>query len=175
MLDLIGYALLANDAVVESFDSLPAQLAIHETVTICCPALGIVYVDDTEDPQNVIMYKLVEKYRDNSAAAAFHSFIKDSAPVFDGEKVTVVGEYSPVPDIVPSSITPLQVRLALNASNLRTQVNAYVASLPQSDQDKWEYATTIERTNPTLVSGTAALGMTVQQVDDLFRLASTLL
>lgn len=75
---------------------------------------------------------------------------------------------------VPDSVTPRQIRLALNASGLRATVDNAVKAGSQGLKDWWEYSLDIER-NHALINGMAAqLGITDQQLDDLFRLAATL-
>ena len=75
---------------------------------------------------------------------------------------------------VPDSVTPRQIRLALNAAGLRSTVESAVSAGSQDITDWWEYALEIER-NHQLINGMAAqLGITDKQLDDLFRLAATL-
>jgi hypothetical protein len=77
------------------------------------------------------------------------------------------------PNPVPFSVTPWQMRRALNQLGLRSAVEAAVAGTDQDTRDGWDYALEIRRDNP-LISGLAAgLGLTTSQVDDLFRLAYT--
>jgi len=76
--------------------------------------------------------------------------------------------------IPPSVITPLQARKALRASGLYTQVTEYIQTLTEEEQEEWEYAVQIERTNPILVKGSAALGLTEEQLDSLFILGASL-
>lgn len=76
--------------------------------------------------------------------------------------------------IVPQSVTPLQARRALRQAGIKAEVDAYVATLDEEAQEAWEYALAIERNNPIVVGAGAALGMTEQQIDDLFILAATL-
>ena len=75
---------------------------------------------------------------------------------------------------VPFSVTPRQMRLALVQSGLMGSVNTYVATLSETAQIEWEYATAVERTNPLIGAAASGLGMTSAQVDDLFRLAASL-
>lgn len=82
----------------------------------------------------------------------------------------------PVPVI--TSVTMRQARLALLQQNLLTQVNNAVASMPGAQGEavriEWEFSSTVER-NRTLVQALAAsLGLTSQQLDDLFAIAATL-
>jgi hypothetical protein len=69
---------------------------------------------------------------------------------------------------VPQEVTPCQFRLALNAANLRTQVEAAVKAADQDTQDMWEYGNPIIRSNPQLNAMAASLGLTSAQVDQLF-------
>ena len=69
---------------------------------------------------------------------------------------------------VPPSVSPKQIRFALNAANLRSFVDAAVASADQSAQDAWEYATEVRR-NDAFVNGMAvALDLSSADVDALF-------
>jgi hypothetical protein len=75
---------------------------------------------------------------------------------------------------VPESVSPLQMRRALRVAGLRATVDAFVAQQSEEVQEAWEYATIIMRTDPMITAGMTALGLTAQQVDDLFRLAASL-
>lgn len=77
------------------------------------------------------------------------------------------------PDPIPASVTPWQMRRALNQLGLRAAVEAAVASADQDTKDGWDYALEIRRDNPLIAGMGAALGMTEAQLDDLFRLAAT--
>ena len=82
----------------------------------------------------------------------------------------------PVPVI--TSVTMRQARLALHQQGLLTQVNNAVASMPGAQGDavriEWEFSSTVERNRPLVQVLAASLGMTSQQIDDLFTLAATL-
>lgn len=88
------------------------------------------------------------------------------------QQVFDVEDAPPAP--APQAIYPLQARKALRAAGLFDQVQAYVTTLPEDEQDEWEYALEIRRDHPVIVNGAAALGLTETQVDDLFRLGKTL-
>lgn len=78
------------------------------------------------------------------------------------------------PPAVPAVVTMRQARLALFSANLYDQVNAAVAKAPPPDQIWWEYSTEVHRDNPIVVAITTGLGMTSQQVDQLFIAAAAL-
>lgn len=73
-----------------------------------------------------------------------------------------------------TSLSPWQVRQALNLSGHRAAVEGMIAASPIEINDAWKFASEFQRNNDMLVQMTAALGMTSAEVDDLFRLGSTL-
>ncbi len=75
---------------------------------------------------------------------------------------------TPCKPYVPKSLTPVQARIALNNAGLRTQVDNAVSSADQNTKDYWEFATSIDRNNPILISMATSLGITSEQVDQLF-------
>lgn len=90
----------------------------------------------------------------------------------------VTGKSRRVPDeprvlVVPDSVTPLQIRKALRKVGLKEAVDTLLANVSEDVAEEWEYATAIDRNNPTLLAAAQGLGMTDEQVDDLFRLAET--
>jgi hypothetical protein len=79
----------------------------------------------------------------------------------------------PPPPIVITSVTMRQARLALHRAGLLAQVDAAIASDVEA-QIEWEYAQTVERHSPLVQNLAAGLGLTEEQLDNLFTLASTL-
>jgi hypothetical protein len=75
---------------------------------------------------------------------------------------------------VPTSVTMLQARLAIDAAGLTSAVAAAIAGQSQFVQDSWNYATTVNRTDPVVNSLGAALGLTSAQLDHLFQQAAQL-
>ncbi|MCA2864905.1 MAG: hypothetical protein IM323_16240 [Microcystis sp. M049S1] len=82
----------------------------------------------------------------------------------------------PVPVI--TSVEMRQARLALLEQGLLTQVNNAVATMPGELGDKarieWEFSKAVRRDKPLVQVVAASLGLTSQQIDDLFALAATL-
>lgn len=76
----------------------------------------------------------------------------------------------PVPVI--TSVTMRQARLALLQSNLLDQASAAITTT--ADKIEWEFATTVERDSPLVQNISVSLGLTEQQIDDLFTLAASL-
>lgn len=94
--------------------------------------------------------------------------------VEDGSYVVRTVDPATLPVPVPAHITPLQARKALREAGYKAAVDQYVAGLSEAEQEEWEYATAIYRDNPIIAAGATALGLTDDQVDDLFRLGDTL-
>ena len=74
---------------------------------------------------------------------------------------------------VPQSITPLQAKLQLLKLGLLDEVEALVAG-DRTSQLYWEYASVIERDNAILLLMANSIGLTSEQVDEMFIAASKL-
>lgn len=75
---------------------------------------------------------------------------------------------------IPESITMRQARLALHEFGMLQTVDAAIASgTDEVLKIEWEYATSVDRTWPNLVNMATALGMSSEQLDNLFILAQT--
>lgn len=79
---------------------------------------------------------------------------------------------------VPRSVSMRQARLVLLQYGLLDQVNSVLASLPSSQKEaaqiEWEYAQDVARDSPLVQALTLSLGLSNQQMDDLFKLGATL-
>ena len=84
--------------------------------------------------------------------------------------VTEILELAPASIVVPASVTPRQLRLALHFAGKLAQVEAFVAGgqAPPEAVISWEYATEFLRSDPMLGQFAAMLGMTGEEVDGLF-------
>jgi hypothetical protein len=107
---------------------------------------------------------------DYAALFAAQSTGKEIQPGPDGYPVAV--DPPPSAPVIPTSISPAQARLALLGAGLLDQVEAAVAAGSRATQIAWEMATVIERSSPTVVALSAALGLTDAQLDDLFTTAA---
>lgn len=104
------------------------------------------------------------------------------AMVAAGKMVTIEGGWATVTDRplreVPQSVTMRQARLALLQAGVLPAVNAAVAAMPGAAGDaariEWEFSSTVERHRLLVEALGASLGMTAEQLDDLFRTAATL-
>lgn len=80
-----------------------------------------------------------------------------------------------IPKIIPKSITMRQTRLALLAQGKLTAVETAIEDLNDpATTIEWMCATLIERSNPLVGSLCEGLGMSKDDVDDLFIYANTL-
>lgn len=86
--------------------------------------------------------------------------------------------YVAPPAPVPEVVTMRQARLALLGAGLLSSVNAAIASLPSPQKEaaevEWEYAAVVHRNSGLVPAMAQALGMTEQQIDELFITASAL-
>lgn len=80
----------------------------------------------------------------------------------------------PEPIQVPQIVTIRQAKLALLQVGLLDDVDAAVAQADRATQIEWEYAAEVERSWQTLLTLQVALGLSDQQVDDLFITAAAL-
>jgi hypothetical protein len=79
---------------------------------------------------------------------------------------------------VPKEITMRQARLALLGAGLLSTVATTIEAMPEPQKSaaniEWEYSNTVLRHNGFVSVLGPLLGLTEQQIDDLFILASTL-
>ncbi|MFL7903533.1 hypothetical protein ACJ41P_20530 [Azospirillum argentinense] len=83
---------------------------------------------------------------------------------------------APLPDdptTVPVTVTPLQARKALRAAGLKAAADAFIATLPEEEQEEWDYAIEVRRDNAIIAKAAAHLGLDDDRIDALFRRAST--
>lgn len=99
-------------------------------------------------------------------------------PVSHGQLVPAdeaagIPDLPPPPEPVPDSVPAHHLRLALRAAGMLAAVRAYMDALPEDDEmrESWEYAPYFRRDAIGIEDARVALGLTVAQVDDLFRLA----
>jgi hypothetical protein len=89
------------------------------------------------------------------------------------EELAEIAAYVPPPP-PPIVVSPRQIRQALTAMNLRSQVEAAVAAGDQDIKDWWEFSTQVEEDHPIVVAMAMSLSVSTEQLHQLFELASTL-
>ncbi len=78
--------------------------------------------------------------------------------------------------LIPTSVSPYQARVALTRAGLFDAVEAIMAneSTPAEAKIAWEYAVVFDRHSTFIATLAPALGLTEQQIDELFVLAATI-
>lgn len=96
--------------------------------------------------------------------------------VKEGESVEEVAAdfFPPYVPPVPQSVSPADFCIALDQMGLLDEVEAYVATLPRAAQIKWQRAASIDRDNPLIAAAAQSENWSVEQVDEVFRLAASL-
>ena len=81
-------------------------------------------------------------------------------------------------DPVPKVVSMRQARLALLGAGLLAQVNTAVANMPGAEGDaariEWEYAQEVRLDSPLVAGLSAALGLTDETLDNLYKVAAGL-
>jgi hypothetical protein len=83
-------------------------------------------------------------------------------------------EPADVPATILASLSPAQVRLVLLQNNLLDTVESAVAASDRATQIEWQTRTEFKRDNALLNTMAASLGLTSQQVDEMFLVGITL-
>ena len=149
------------------------------------------YVVDSEEPELIANPDFIsydEWMKETVVTTAYEEAVVDT----DGNVVTpevvevteLVREYEPVvvdgvayalEITLPSVVTMRQARLALLQSGLLDTVEtAITTGTDEAMKIEWEYATDVRRDWASLIALTETLGMTAEQLDELFRLANSL-
>ena len=78
----------------------------------------------------------------------------------------------------PSTATPLQIRLALLKLNMLDDVQNFIENLEEPARSlvlmEWEYALEIDKNSTTIQTLAADMGLTTEQLDDIFVLADSM-
>lgn len=82
--------------------------------------------------------------------------------------------YEAPPAPVPAAITMRQARLALLAAGHLAAVNTAVTAAGEAARIEWEYATEVRRDNALLAALTPGLGLTPEDLDELFTAGAAL-
>lgn len=96
----------------------------------------------------------------------------------DELKAEMLSFFADVRSPVPSSVSARQARLALLGAGLLANAEQALAAMEgvqgEAARIEWEYASAIERDSPLVLALSQVLGLTGEQVDDLFRAAEGL-
>lgn len=136
------------------------------------------------------VYKLEKGYYtgfaldiDDNAGVPFGFTSTPPLPTEDGEWAVFNGRSGvttipPATAQVPASITMRQARLQLHAIGKLSKVQEEISKLPEPPrteaQIEWDYASVVERSSKFVALLTPLLGLTEDEMDELFIQASTL-
>ena len=84
----------------------------------------------------------------------------------------VIAAHDPMAEIVPDSVSPMALRLALSRAGKLKAVSAAVAALGAEAAIAWDYATRIDRAHPLVLGVAAKAKLTAAGLDGLFRAAA---
>jgi len=113
------------------------------------------------------MMKIV--YGQDGGVIAFGPNTPEYAPAVPAGGWIDLGPPPPIdPNIVPQAVTRRQALLALLAAGKLDQIELLIQSAPRAVQIAWEAAGTFERDNPLIATLAPQLGLTDQDVDNLF-------
>jgi hypothetical protein len=126
------------------------------------PVVGITEVSEPEPPEDYTPEGWVREEMDVAPYVVWRPFTEEELKAR-----------------VPRSVTMRQGRLALLATGKLSLVQAAIDAIVDADeraaaQIEWEYAATIDRDSPFVQQMAAGLGLTDEQMDQLFTLASTI-
>lgn len=124
---------------------------LHAAIAAVCPIVGI----------NSSGFIVFSDAATNDQRTAAQALMADKLPMLS-------------PHSGSASVSPWQLRKALNQLGWRAAVEALVEQSQQDIKDGWEFATEFQRNNQFVVSMGQALGKTDAEMDALFALAATL-
>lgn len=165
-----GYSLIDKDNnILQSWFENKGTCSIPEVIIL--PNGNILNAPEVYEKYGE--YKLVKRFLVDKNPGIWYDHTSSTVE-FDGIDVIETYVYPTNPNVVPQSVSPLQFRKALNQMNMRTIIEDYIKTLDTDSKDAWDYAISFERNNPIITSAAKALNKTTEEVDDLFRLSSTL-
>jgi len=135
----------------------------------------IAYIESDLAKQAVQVWLGQEEMAQAAADAAAELAASELTQDPVGVEVSGSLEITPfVASTIPSYVSMRQARLALKQQGLLATVQSNIEALPEDAQIEWEYAAQVERGSDLVATLGAALGLTEDQLDDLFKLAVTL-
>lgn len=141
--------------------------------TATTPTTGKIVLDGnilTAIPENDIR---VKSWFEPLPEGKQRAFTTDGLPILEDVPVLTSEELAELAK--PKVVTMRQARLALLQQGLLTAVtNAIINGTDEAMKIEWEYAIEVKRDWPSLIALATTLGLTPAQLDDLFKLASTL-
>lgn len=165
-----NYVYVENDIITEYYDFLPQN---WRNIS------GFNLINDENYLKSIGWYKVIKNQTNYDSSC---QRITNYEYVFDGDEVQeniVLENFSPTQETsIPSSITATQMRLwliknGISLESIEQTINSLEdESLRKELLVKWEYVPYFERSNVFIDQVGAMLGMTPQQIDQVFIEAS---
>ena len=174
MIEQIGYSLIniANSnneiqswgTVQGQVPGLPSIIFLPNGDSVCAPTLS-----------QYGIYKFVKRMIDDNKPSIWHAKTSETISYDSANNQIVVTYNYPGPaNLLPITVTPLQIRKALRQQGLLANVASFIQGLSDDDKDEWEYTLQVTPDNHIIQNAAISLGKTQNQVNNLFRLAATL-
>ena len=164
------------DVLIRKADSTIIQIWSDKATKISHPdkPLGALTIGaGTARPLDFGDYILVEATEEKPALAANQKLVGPILTVGEDFVTTAAWTIESLPLVVPSCVTPRQARLMLatipaGEGTLLDAVNAYITAQGGTVAVEWEYALDVQRNNPAVLAAATALGLTDEQLDQMF-------
>lgn len=134
---------------------------------------GIV-ISARQDTQPLSEDDLVSVVPGSAALLADLTRVQTELDAVVAERAALQAEKDAAAAKAARAVSPAQARRALLRMDLLDEVEAAIAAGPREIKIIWEYASTIERSSPLIAQIGGSLGLSEQQIDELFALAATL-
>jgi hypothetical protein len=169
-MEQVGYSLIdSNQKEIQhwgetgSFTTMPEVLWLPNGDIVNAPVLYV----------NFSGYQLVKRLVENNPPSPFFSPV-EIVKSFKNDDILLTYYYGNKPNITPPNVSALQMRKALNQLNKRTLFDDYYKNLEQDFKDVWDYASILNRQDDIFKKIVSDKKITDDDLDDIFRLASTL-
>lgn len=154
-------------AYFEDLNNKPSLSASIDTFAEKSGEVNVTHREETPPPAiDVLKEYLTKEYAEDNGVLksvwTVHAYTEEQA-------VVVLTEWRKT-----TSVTMRQARLALQQQGLLSTVQANIDLMPEDVQIEWEYALTVDRGASLVSSLGQSLGLTDEQIDELFKLAQTL-
>ena len=158
----IGYSLIKDGQEVYR-GAIPSPYQLSNGDIVYCLSPNIPFEDGVFLPC----------YQEDVEQPKWCSKIDDIVNITETQ-VVVTPVYSETPDIVPDLVSMRQARLALLQTGKLAEINSLISTQDEAVQLSWDYSSVVERNNNLIENLSSQIGLTSGELDDLFRLASSL-
>lgn len=140
-------------------------------------AIEATWVDESDAVIRCHSYADVQMQMFRDDVAQYGGNIEDYEALISEVEAAIVPPQSD-PIVIPQSVTMRQARLALHAAGKLALVDAAIDAMPEPPRTaariEWDYSNEVNRNNVFIAGLASAIGMTAEEVDQLFITAATL-